>query len=83
MVFSHSLLKNADVHSLIRKGAIRLGGNKKLRIYGKLDCVSGMKMQRKNRIFFSDSREAESLHFRPCAHCMRDQYQQWKNEICK
>ena len=57
------------------------GGNKKLKIYGTLHCASGKRLKRENRVFFSSEKEALENSFRPCAHCMRKQYQNWKNGI--
>lgn len=77
-MLQHSQLSDSELRSKIKKQEIRLGGNKKLKIYGLLSCTSGKRMKRENRIFFTD--ESEALHngFRPCGHCMREEYQQWK-----
>lgn len=64
----------------IREGKIAWGGNAHLKIYGMLDCKSGKRMKRQNRVFFQDEAEAKSAGFRPCGHCMRAAYRQWKRE---
>lgn len=59
---------------------ICLGGNRKLRIYGRLGCKSGKKLKRINRVFFGSEEDALSCGFRPCGHCMKAEYTKWKNE---
>ncbi len=68
------------ISSLIRKGAITLGGYKKARIYGLLTCSSGKRMKVENRIFFKDETEALANGYRPCGHCMKEKYEQWKRK---
>ena len=63
---------------LIVNGKVKLGGNKKLKIYGKLNCGSGKRMKPANRVFFADEQEALNAGYRPCGHCMPHQYQIWK-----
>lgn len=77
----HSTLDDAVLRSAIRRGVIILGGHKKLKIYGYLHCKSGKRMKRENRVFFSSTKEATTQGFRPCGHCMRAEYQIWKNEL--
>jgi methylphosphotriester-DNA--protein-cysteine methyltransferase len=80
-MIAHSNLRDADLRINIKKQIIRLGGNRKLKIYGTLHCRSGRRMKRENRVFFSSENEALRLGYRPCGKCMRTQYQQWKNGI--
>jgi len=63
---------------LIDKGEIRLASNKKLKIYGTLNCRSGKRMKAEHRVFFESKKEAVGLNYRPCGHCMRSAYVQWK-----
>jgi len=63
---------------LIKDGAISLGGNKKLKIYGTMNCRSGKRMLEKNQVFFKNREEALQHGFRPCAHCLYDEYKSWK-----
>ncbi|MFA6058741.1 MAG: Ada metal-binding domain-containing protein [Taibaiella sp.] len=65
---------------LIREGTITFAGNKRLKIYGTLQCVSGKKMKVENRVFFSGKNETKALGYRPCGHCMKADYLQWKTE---
>ncbi|MGS2763288.1 Ada metal-binding domain-containing protein [Sinomicrobium sp. M5D2P9] len=74
----HNNITDALLHKYIRDGSITAGGNKKLKIYGKLHCRSGKKMLRKNRVFFTSAQEATKYGYRPCGHCMRDAYRLWK-----
>lgn len=65
-----------------------LGGNKKLKIYGKLDCYSALNFIKKGyyvdkRVFFKDEETAISAGYRPCAKCMRKEYQLYKEKIGK
>lgn len=60
-----------------------LGGNKSLKIYGKLDCASALfwinkGFYVKNRVFFASEEDAISAGYRPCARCMKKEYQIWK-----
>jgi len=50
---------------LIDEGTITLAGNKRLRIYGRLDCWSGKRMLWKNRVFFAGETSAISQGYRP------------------
>jgi methylphosphotriester-DNA--protein-cysteine methyltransferase len=79
MIF-HSTIKDDDLRSQIRSGEILFGGNIKLKIYGTIRCSSGKRMKRKNRVFFSSESEAIENGYRPCGHCMKETYKQWKNE---
>ena len=65
-----------------------LGGNKKLKIYGRLDCKSANKWIQKgyyvdNRVFFLDEETAILAGYRPCAICMPEEYQKWKTKVRK
>ena len=53
-----------------------LGGNKKLKIYGKLDCYSALYYLSKskyvnNRVFFENEEKAIEAGYRPCLKCMK------------
>lgn len=60
-----------------------LGGYKKQKIYGKLDCPSALKWIEKgfyvqHRVFFKDEETAILAGYRPCAKCMPNEYKLWK-----
>jgi methylphosphotriester-DNA--protein-cysteine methyltransferase len=77
-VINHSDVPNKKLYDLIKNGEIHFAGNKKLKIYGQLNCSSGMRMKPENRVFFETEGEAIQLNFRPCGHCMNKKYRQWK-----
>ncbi len=79
MMLFHNDLSDAELHRLIRRRAITLGGNSRLKIYGTLHCASGKRMKRGNRVFFPDEAAARAAGYRPCGHCMKTAYRQWKN----
>ena len=63
----------------------QLGGHKRLRIYGRLDCPSALRHIAKghyvqHRVFFANESDAVAAGYRPCAVCMREEYKQWKSE---
>ena len=63
----------------------KLGGHKKLKIYGKLDCPSARRHIEKgeyvkHRVFFPDEMTAIAAGYRPCGICMKDEYKKWKQE---
>lgn len=74
----HTTITDTDLRKQIRRKAIQIGGNLKLKIYGRLDCKSGKRMKRENRVFFNTENEAVRNGFRPCGHCMKAAYIIWK-----
>ena len=76
----HSETSSVEIREFIKVGIIVLGGNKKLKIYGLLNCKSGKRMQKQNRVFFSSENEAKELGYRPCGNCMREKYKEWKGK---
>ncbi|NIF04873.1 metal-binding protein [Chryseobacterium sp. Tr-659] len=77
-MIQHSQISNLILRSKIKNREICFGGNKNLKIYGLLSCRSGKRMKRENRVFFTDEQEALRYHYRPCGHCIRSKYLQWK-----
>jgi len=69
-----------EIRSFIRKGEIGWAGNKRGKVYGRLDCTSRKQMLRKNRIFFKTETEAIRSGFRPCGHCLHARYMAWRNK---
>ena len=62
-----------------------IGGHKKLKIYGKLDCPSALRYISKGkyvkyRVFFKDEKTAIAAGYRPCGICMKEEYRQWKQD---
>ena len=70
------MIKHIDIIYLvlfkkIRNKEIILAGNERLKIFGMLNCSSGKRMKRENRIFFASEQEALKNNYRPCGHCMK------------
>jgi methylphosphotriester-DNA--protein-cysteine methyltransferase len=62
-----------------------LGGHRKRKVYGRLDCPSALRWIAKGhyvryRVFFADERAARAAGYRPCGVCMRDAYRVWKGD---
>lgn len=60
-----------------------LGGHRKHRLYGRLDCPSALRWIAKGhyvdqRVFFASERDAIAAGYRPCARCMPERYAEWK-----
>jgi methylphosphotriester-DNA--protein-cysteine methyltransferase len=59
-----------------------LGGNRRLKIYGRLDCPSALRAlprgYARHRVFFADEATAIKAGYRPCGVCMRAEYRIWK-----
>lgn len=80
-MIQHSTISDSDLRSKIKHKKICFGGNKKLKIYGLLNCKSGKRMKRENRVFFMTEKEAIENDFHPCGHCMKTEYKKWKNGL--
>ncbi|HWB24737.1 MAG TPA: Ada metal-binding domain-containing protein [Chitinophagaceae bacterium] len=77
----HSSISSRRLKGLIKNGSITMAGNVQLKIYGTLHCTSGKRMRQKSRVFFSGEAEAVKAGYRPCGHCMRQQYLLWKKQL--
>ena len=77
----HNEISDSDLRKKIRRHLISFAGNFNLKIYGKLNCRSGKRMKKGNRLFFHSANEAEQNGFRPCGHCMINEYKKWKNGL--
>jgi hypothetical protein len=61
-----------------------LGGHRRQRIYGQLDCASALRAIAKGgpypryRVFFASEPSAVACGYRPCARCMPEAYAAWK-----
>ena len=60
-----------------------LGGHRRNRIYGRLDCAGAARWIAKghyvtHRVFFADEATAVAAGYRPCANCMPREYAAWK-----
>lgn len=60
-----------------------LGGHRGHKIYGTLDCKGAARWIAKGhyvnrRVFFADEQTAIAAGFRPCANCLPEKYNEWK-----
>lgn len=79
-VGNKAFARSKDLLLKIQSGEIAFGGNKNLKIYGRLDCRAGKRMKIGNRIFFENETEAIDSGYRPCAVCMKKEYLHWKSQ---
>lgn len=61
-----------------------LGGHRRSKIYGRLDCRTALRAIDRggyvqHRVFFADESTARAAGFRPCAVCLPQRYAAWKN----
>jgi methylphosphotriester-DNA--protein-cysteine methyltransferase len=61
-----------------------LGGHRRTKIYGRLDCAGAARWIARghyvrHRVFFADEETAVAAGFRPCAGCMPEKYAAWKS----
>ena len=59
-----------------------LGGHRRSKIYGRLDCPTALRWIAKgqyvqHRVFFADEQTAIAAGYRPCGHCLRAKYREW------
>jgi hypothetical protein len=62
-----------------------LGGHRKNKIYGALDCSGALSWIRKGhyvtqRVFFALESDAVRAGYRPCFRCLRADYDEWKRD---
>ena len=60
-----------------------LGGHRRNKIYGTLDCKGAARwiargFYVKQRVFFADEQTAIAAGYRPCSECLREKYKIWK-----
>jgi methylphosphotriester-DNA--protein-cysteine methyltransferase len=70
-MIKHIDISDKELRKHIRQKEISFAGNRRLKIYGTLQCKSGKRMKRENRVFFCSEREALKKDYRPCGHCMK------------
>lgn len=69
------VLIGADGRRMLSRQPGTLGGNRRTRIYGRLDCRVALRHVANgtygaNRVFFADARAAEGAGYRACKICM-------------
>ena len=62
-----------------------LGGHRRSKVYGRLDCPSARRAlarggYARHRVFFLDERIARMAGYRPCGVCLPVPYDAWKAE---
>ena len=66
-----------------------LGGHRRSRLYGRLDCPSALRALARagpgragpyprQRVFFADEATAVAAGYRPCAVCLPEEYARWR-----
>lgn len=69
-----------------------LGGYRRMKIYGRLDCASALRAIARgrpgggyvqHRVFFADAETAIAAGYRPCAKCCPAEYQAWKTSAAQ
>lgn len=60
-----------------------LGGHKRNKLYGRLDCRTAVQAIARggyvrHRVFFADEATAIAAGYRPCAVCLPEAYAAWK-----
>lgn len=60
-----------------------LGGHRRSKGYGRLDCPTALAWiakghYTKHRVFFADEATAIAAGYRPCARCLPEQYARWR-----
>jgi methylphosphotriester-DNA--protein-cysteine methyltransferase len=61
----------------------QVGGHRRTRIYGRLDCAAARRAVAvggyvTQRVFFADETTAVAAGYRPCAVCLPEAYQAWR-----
>jgi methylphosphotriester-DNA--protein-cysteine methyltransferase len=59
-----------------------LGGHRRSRIYGRLECPAALRAIARggyvaHRVFFLDEAHARAAGYRPCAVCLPQKYEAW------
>jgi hypothetical protein len=72
-----------DGQSYLSETPGTLGGHRRLRGYGRLDCPSALRWIARghyvrHRVFFADEATALAAGYRPCARCLRERFALWK-----
>lgn len=77
------ILKNGEILASAIPG--RFAGYKKDKIFGRLNCKSGMRIKKENRVFFLTWEDAISVGYRPCKNCKpqpEDEYERKNGFWC-
>ena len=63
-----------------------LGGHRRTRVYGRLDCLSALRAianggYARHRVFFADEPTAIAAGYRPCSICLPAEHERWRNAL--
>ncbi len=58
-----------DGETILSEAPGLFAGYKRDKIFGRLDCKSGMRMKKENRVFFHTMEDAIREGYRPCNNC--------------
>lgn len=77
-----------DGKTYLSKTPGKFGGHRGQRVYGRLDCPSALRWidkgyYIKERVFFKDANIAVLAGYRPCAICLPEAYEYWKEHQCQ
>ena len=74
-----------DAHGVPRPSDVpgTLGGHRRSKVYGRLDCPGALRWIAKghyvrHRVFFADEATALAAGFRPCGHCLRARHREFR-----
>jgi hypothetical protein len=75
-------LVGADGRSFASPIPGTLGGHRRTKVYGRLDCPTALRYLARgqyvaNRVFFADEATAVAAGYRPCASCLPDAHRRW------
>ena len=78
------VLLGADCRPYLSTMPGQLGGHRRGKLYGRLDCPAALRAIAaggyvRHRVFFADEATAVTAGYRPCAACLPDAYRKWKN----
>ena len=77
-------LLDATGDTIISETPGLFGGNRRLKIYGRLDCPSALRAlprgYARHRVFFADEATTITAGYRPCARCLPERYALWKRD---
>lgn len=76
-------LTGADGREALSETPGTLGGHRRTRVYGRLDCAGALRWIAKghyvrHRVFFADEEVAIAAGYRPCAVCVPAPWRAWK-----
>lgn len=63
----YKLLKDGEIFFTETPG--KFAGHKGYKIFGTLECKSGKRMKKENRVFFENLKDSIDEGYRPCKNC--------------